>query len=305
MKVHCRFDFNTQDEYTCFVTSLHIFKPQTVISEFVGIHKITKTNNDVRMLSVCNQVVEYFPHGIPQLFPKLDDLQLTGCGLKEITREDLIGFNHLEILDLSENELKTLPNNLLINKPKLRYVFFDVNKIEKLNSKVLKPIANNDLEEVNFKGNPIINEVFKNNYTIENLMEAIDLKSSTCQQPKMPLMESIDHNCQQRKMPKPRPNVLNSLFASGDFSDFTFVSSSGQRFEVHKCVIAPQSKQLREIFEKDRQNEQTNQLLITGYSDEAIREFVGYFYTGEVAPQYYIEMEKFANTFEIPQLKSL
>lgn len=98
--------------------------------------------------------------------------------MKKITREDLVGLNKLEPLNLSRNNLKSLPDDLFINMPKLRQIYFASNEVEIISSKVLEPLRPYAIIEViELRNNVKIEDYYYNSHhfkTIEKLMESID-----------------------------------------------------------------------------------------------------------------------------------
>lgn len=145
----CNFQLQADESYQVNVQSLQIVERNTVVTHFVANHLA------IRKLVIRNQTVEYFPRGLPDLFPKLVELEITNCKLREITAEDLKGFEELEILDLSCNELQELPPNLFTNVKQLRKATFRNNNIK------LKPFyeLNPGYGLVDLTGNGIVNIV--------------------------------------------------------------------------------------------------------------------------------------------------
>lgn len=112
---------------------MEITSPGEVITNF-------KANPmELHELIISNQIVNYIPKGIPDLFPNLKVLSITNCKLKEVKAEDLQGFDKLAYLNLSNNCLKYLPDDLFKFVPQLKKADFSNNKI---NLKLLEPLTN-------------------------------------------------------------------------------------------------------------------------------------------------------------------
>lgn len=123
MEINCKF-FTEENHYICGVRLCSITKRNMKVT-FVGEHEEGKTDLDVTALifmspvrlgniaylerwivNVMNtyrsppepNVVEYIPKDLHIIFPRLKLLEVHNCGLKSITRKDLVGFKYLEEL---------------------------------------------------------------------------------------------------------------------------------------------------------------------------------------------------------------
>lgn len=101
---------------------------------------------------------------------------------------DLIGLENLEELDLNENELTSLPDDLFTDMEKLKGVNFNHNRLERLSSKLLKPVETS-LEYAWFEENTKIDDYFnkgdKNKNNLKKFMEIMD-----CLEPPLPKTDS-------------------------------------------------------------------------------------------------------------------
>lgn len=186
MKLDCEFktapwDVNGEKQfnYTCTVDTAEINSRGIKIEVINGEHETGKTDQDVEFLVIHDANVKFFPHGIKLIFPNLKYLEINSCGLKEISSEDLKGFEELESLYLPNNNLIALPENLLKSMKNLREVNFAGNKIKRVNPKLLKPVVNR-LEYADFDGNPGLHLAYDKPMTRslgKLLMQAIRLKN--------------------------------------------------------------------------------------------------------------------------------
>lgn len=119
---------------------------------------VTKSDQDVRGVAFahCN-----FPSGFPRdlamIFPNIDHIAING-GLQQISKDDLAGYENLKFLDLQGCEIKTVPNDLFVNTPKLEVVYFSYNRIAIIGQDLLDPLQN--LKYIDFRGNVNIDEVY-------------------------------------------------------------------------------------------------------------------------------------------------
>lgn len=65
-----------------------------------------KTNVDVSWFWIKDQPLDDFPKKYHEKFPNLKYLFIKGCGLKKISKTDLVGLENFELLELGGNELK-------------------------------------------------------------------------------------------------------------------------------------------------------------------------------------------------------
>ena len=182
MKVECEcinHKWSNGLKYTCRESEILKVEPETRIATFKGIHLAGKTNIDVEALLISSTQVEYFPKGLPTTFPSLTNVEIDNCGLKEISRKDFEGLGNLKYLSLSYNELKALPNDLFVETPKLRWIYINCNKIERLSSKIFDPLDKTSLEVFWLnRSNSSINMNFEQGgaTTLEAFMKEIDAK---------------------------------------------------------------------------------------------------------------------------------
>jgi hypothetical protein len=186
MELKCEFKseaYLDTEYYTCLVDEASITKPVIKIKEFIGKHQPGRSNEDVEAIKFQGKTIHYFPRGLSKMFPALKVLWIDECGLKLITRDDLFGLEKLEVLNLGCNQLQWLPSNLLVGMTNLKRVVFFNNELERVSSKLLEPIARNNLELVDFTGNSKINSYFrpengalKGTKNLQELMIIIDEK---------------------------------------------------------------------------------------------------------------------------------
>lgn len=84
---------------------------------------------------------------------------MENCGLEKISREDLQGLENTRSINVSRNQLKTLPDDLFADMKKLSFINFEGNQLKRLSSRFLLPIRHT-LQFASFENNTKINEVF-------------------------------------------------------------------------------------------------------------------------------------------------
>lgn len=312
MELKCDFEVWTWDSshrlYTCIVTSAAITKiDDGTIKSFTGNHLNGKSNKDVEAVWFHFTELSFFPRGLQTIFPQLNAVQISYCGLKEITRDDLVGLENLEAIYLNSNLLTFLPSNLFENMTKLRRISFVGNKVEFVSSDLLKPIMNNRLDWVDFRKNKNINAFYKPGKersvaTIEALMEIIE---TNC---KSPPAEEIKYD-QEIKKDEEAHNLLLSKslidwMTSSHFSDFT-ISVDSKKFPVHKWIFSAQSSVLAEIFSSKEDNKGID-INLTEFGVEPVADFIRYFYAGKFPkPDNAINVFKISAKLDAAKLKTI
>lgn len=306
MEIVCEFKYATWEDkttkYYCSVTSSSITKPNTRIKSFTGVHVPGKSDNDVDAISFLNCTVEYFPKGLDQIFPRLEFIEMTRCGLKEITRKDLQNLEKFQGIYLESNELVSLPSNLFTNMRRLKRLSFYGNKLSSLSSQLLVPLKENDMRYIDFASNAKINAVFKPNFpcanvsSIEQLMNTID---ATCSKP-------IED--EQNLMVEFMDDFLRGFkdfWTTGQLSDFV-ITVGLRTFRVHKCVLAIKSSVLAAVFKNKMQESKKSEMEIPDFSAEIVEQFLHYIYTGEIKDQTNaMDLFAIASKYNVIKLKSI
>jgi hypothetical protein len=178
MALYCSFkSYNLG--YKCIVKPTKIIQLPNEVKSIHGNHQDCFTSHDVSDLVIENSSVNFIPKGLNTMLPNLTAVYVINCGLKTVSREDLVGFKNVETLCLTKNELTSLPDDLFRDMPKLKRIFCENNKIEYMSSKLLKSIEGNELDFVDFRGNTNIDDYFAIclkgiSKSMEELMQIID-----------------------------------------------------------------------------------------------------------------------------------
>lgn len=170
LTLHCKFDdYIYEGNYKCEVENLNITTRNEIASEISGTHQTRRTNSNVIILSINNQIAHYLPQNIAKLFPNLLYLEINKSGLKEISKNDLKDFQKLRNLSIRGNDIESLPGDLFEYNSQLTNIAFPTNKIKFIGRDIFKPL--NDLESVNLIRNECINQQATNRSEIEEIIK--------------------------------------------------------------------------------------------------------------------------------------
>lgn len=307
MEFKCDFSIHSffwyKNLYRCEVLSVSKTPRKSGVKSFIGDHRGGKTNDDVKVFKVFNQPLGVFPRNLHKTFPNLTHLVIQRCGLKNVTKEDLIGLENLEHLSLWGNNLRILPDDLFVNMRRLRRIFFGNNPIEHLSSKVFEPIGPT-LEYANFE-NDYINEHFGDGSrkNLQQMMRFIDSRSPPL------LLADPTPEVGEEVLKVEQNELMRQKFAefkaSGNFADFT-IKFRGKDIKVHKNILAAQSSIFEEMFSSEGADAAKNFPNIRNFSENAFESFLDYFYSGKLGDEVCsIEMFELATAFKVPVLETL
>jgi BTB/POZ domain len=301
MEAKCKFSVNDH-HYSCNIKNVTITRPRTEIIGVEGVHKAGRSNADVvKVLIVHQSSVEYIPRGLEKFFPNLIYLEMIYCGIKTISRNDLVGLENLESLILGCNPLESLPNDLFADMKKLKNIRFRNSKLTTMSSRLLEPVKDT-LEAADFRDNTRINaSYFSSNSlfqgttsTLEKLMDIID---ACCIAPNEEHFE--------KKSKSKAETVIKDLWDTHRFADF-IITVGSQHFLVHKNILGIQSPVFTEIFYKDMKEARSGKMEIENFTAAAVEEFLRFFYTGKIQKQTNaMELFALAGKYDVSDLKSI
>ena len=276
---------------------ISIVRPGASVTIFKGIHQEGKTNRDVEYLSFIFKKVEQFPRGIENFFPSLTCFILGYCGLKEISRRDLLGLENLQSLFLHGNQLKALPDDLFENMTNLEQIAFYNNEITRMSSKLFEPLNKEKLILANFKNNPSIDYRFDaddGNTSLDVLLEKID---QSCE-----LFEERSTDKKIREKYEFLMKNCEKLYVNGSFSDYT-INVRGEELKVHKFVLSAQSSVFKAMF-MNEDAEEVGIKYFNNVTNEDFKEFFHFFYSGKIEnTENATQLFGLAVKFDVPQLK--
>lgn len=302
--------------YFCNVKKVSGASQEKEILSFSGVHEEGKTNKDVIWLEIGKQPLGFVPKNLPKMFPNMRYLTLRDCGIEEISREDFEGLEALEYVDLTENKLISLPDDLFLDMKKLRLIFFNDNKIERMSSKLLQPIRGN-LEMAYFSSNARINECFdkiSSSHVTANYVAPTGAFSRLVPGPSTfnnnldMFMKLIDSTCwppDQRSQIDELIGEFANFRLSGKFTDFAF-KFRGKEFKLHKMVFAAQSSVFDRIFTENGEEMTESFRKMEKISEATLESFLDYFYTRKVDKAVnLVEMFELATIFDVSALKAI
>lgn len=321
MKILCEYrTFN--GDYTCFVKSASITEMNAKIESFKGEHDAGKTDNDVVTIWFRYTTVEYFPRHLQMKFPNLKDVTINFCGLKKITRKDLIGLEDLITLNLNDNKIRLLPDDLFDDMPNLTTVEINHNHIEYASSKLLEVFdKESSLEFFELYGNNGINIYYnsdKNNLfsisSIRQLKEIIDDKCKPpCERkPKIKTQKNQANGSCSYSVVTTAPEMPDQLFLQGfnslrklsQLTDLAIVVGFGSKeFLVHKTCLAIQSPVFARMFGASAI--ESSKLEISNVGVGAVADFLDYLYERKQPEvKNALGVFKLAAQFDITKLKA-
>lgn len=120
----CRYGMNKNYGYQCTAQNFKITsKNDRSITSVVGRHFTGKTDDDVKVLHVEDNLMKYFPKDLDKFFKNLESIGIRNSELKKVTEEDLKPFgDKLEHLSLMLNRIENIPKNLLKVLPHLKTI---------------------------------------------------------------------------------------------------------------------------------------------------------------------------------------
>lgn len=278
MNIPCSFEDYTQANstttfYTCIVKKINIPVKEKVL-KFKGIHQSNKGNDDVKKISFRNCVMRQVPQGISEFFKNIEGLIVRFSGIKSITKFDLKPFTNLTHLDLSGNELESLPADLFEFTKNIEQVYFSQNKLKYIGPELLDDLQN--LQVASFLDNENINSFFNEGYerrginTLKTLKEKIRLD---CKQPSESSEDEEASSSESEDEETP-----GQTFSLDDFSDFTIIIDS-QEFKIHKFIFAAKS----EVFARfTKTNPDSTSLIFEDISIEGFKCILKFVYTNKL-----------------------
>lgn len=292
---------NEEDNYcTFYVEDEEIIEHESEIIKVKGEQPDYMNNNDVEAVCIRFKVCEKFPRGFHKVFPNLLALEINGCGLKTISREDLKGLENLSTLFLPSNELETLPSDLFRDMRNLKYISFANNNLKFLTSKLLQPIIANKLQLVNFKHNSSIDfHIEQDTFLGDNNYEALDVTE---------LMKTIDSFCKvpvEEEFKDSIAGKFKELWATRLFSDVNVIVGSVS-ISVHKNILGVSSTVFAAMFQNDMKELRLGEIVIEDFTASAVEDFLKCLYTGEIEDEANtVEIFALAAKYNIQDLKTI
>lgn len=140
------------DPYVCTFEDIKVVNSVTFVAAFHGVHLDGKTNNDVDAITIQNAPeLSFFPKRFNTIFTNIRAITIANTGLKTITAEDLRPFPELTNVYLTSNKLTKIEPRLFAFNPKLGTLDLSYNQIKTIPSDFFEPIPL--LKVASFKDN--------------------------------------------------------------------------------------------------------------------------------------------------------
>jgi hypothetical protein len=300
--------YNMHNGGHCTITSANIIKPNTNVTKIIDVWGNDEMTNSSLLLNVTEiafncAAVHYFPRGLGKILPNLTKMTVDNCGLKEISRSDLIGFENLESLSLRNNELTSLPNDLLVGMLKLKKVDLYGNKIELTSSQILEAVHRKKYQKAVYYGIP----------------ERLDVPKAACDEfhdyasyDSYYSYACCEYNRNQKQCRIEHHDKITSgfedLWISKRFADFTIIAGikETKEFPVHKVVLGMQSSVFAANFERDLEEKRTNTMKIQDFSADTVEQLLYFFYHGKIQDEKHaMELFALAGKHDVEELKKI
>jgi Leucine-rich repeat (LRR) protein len=226
MKLLGKFNFDSKTCTYKFTVNHIVFRSKTDVEvlQVVGKHISGKSDFDVESIAFRNFNLLQIPRNIHRFFPNLKVLIMNSCGLRNVSRFDLMGLKKLQQLTLNGNLITALPNNLFENNPMIQKVSFYGNRIELIGAEIFDSLTNLNYVQLRM------------NVNIDIFYKAVGGMSFE------QFKEIIDENCQ----PKPFEDISDYY----DSDDMTLVQENFKSFEsdFNDVTLIPKAYELFDGF---------------------------------------------------------
>lgn len=129
-----------QGIYKCIAENLSVYSENERINEVGGLHKALRTNGDVQIFIVEDQVCHYLPKDLNLHFPKIYHLDVNNSSLKAVTAENMKMFPMLRHLYFRNNQIENLQENLFDDNPLIEFINLNDNRIKTVGINIFEPL---------------------------------------------------------------------------------------------------------------------------------------------------------------------
>jgi Leucine-rich repeat (LRR) protein len=141
----------------CSVKNFVVTKPDEVLNFINGENSNQFDHDDVKMLNIQSQTVNFMPDELEDFLPNLQGIRVAHCGLKSVEKSNFEAFKDLKHLYLNDNDLETLDSDLFEANVELKVIDFTNNKLKIVGENILEPLVK--LDVAHFQNNNCINSV--------------------------------------------------------------------------------------------------------------------------------------------------
>ena len=266
------------DLYQCNISKVLITERGQIIEGInLGRHEAFQTDEDVRVVLFFDSTVYFFPRGLSNTFNNLTNLILVDCGLKEITKNDLAGFQNVESLTLDNNQIRILPVDLFTDMLKLERVSFMNNQLQSFSVDVLKNMPRK-LRTANFSNNPCIDATYCAHKSVM-VNDFEDLTNFV----KIHRLEKKQKEQLTSRVVKYFKSLWGSLFCVDSivYCDAD-IKGFDMAFNVHRIVLSTHCSYFENDFKYLAANGMNPIIRMDGYRKKDVEVMLYYLYTMEI-----------------------
>lgn len=268
--------------YACFIEGVVIRSPGVKIHVGKGEHLSGKSRKDVTAVVFLESKIHYFPAGLRRNFPSVVAIDMSGVGLRTLSRKDFDGLEAVTSLYFMCNDLQHLPGDLFSGLKCLTEVSFSKNEIKSVGADLLSGLEH-QLKFISFADNDYIDYIYSEKEfgvfgSFEELQDCIisNCRVAQCAVVKRKAVKKEIVN-KVPELPEPRNEKfkdLEKLMQSKRLSDVKVIVGD-KTFELHKFVLGARSPTFAEIFES---NQESNEVELHNISQSTFRAIIDFIY---------------------------
>lgn len=114
--------------YTCNARVIQTNQTRNVVGVSQN-HSTGMTDDDVRMLEIIEQPIDFIPEDINLFFPNLEGIGFVNCPITSVSQDDLKPFPNLKLFEIAFGQLTTINGDIFLDSPELQLVSFGYNFI--------------------------------------------------------------------------------------------------------------------------------------------------------------------------------
>ncbi|KAG5679121.1 hypothetical protein PVAND_008713 [Polypedilum vanderplanki] len=159
--------------YECYTTNIPTSSGITV-TNVNGTHLSGKNNNDVISVWISgNWTLPFVPRNFNIFFPNVKAIRISSTTIETLFGDEFDEFPQLEVLELYQSNLTTISSKLFEKTPKMVYVYFGENMIERVGHDLFTPLNVTQLQRVYFYNNRCIHRSVTNTTAIISLINEL------------------------------------------------------------------------------------------------------------------------------------
>lgn len=177
-EIECDYNYvkvlKVKEIYKCILRDFISVNKTDKITSVGGSHKSNKTNRDVGVLIIENQICHYLPSGFDEHFTNLYHLDVRNSSLIAVDQSTMKMFPKLKVLYLRKNLIEEIPPNLFQFNRLLEFINFDDNRMKKIDGGVFLNLPN--IVSISLERNICIDNFAMDEVSRRDLISEIKLK---------------------------------------------------------------------------------------------------------------------------------